>query len=222
MTISNSRFSFASGIGRASRRVRGRFAFTLIELLMVITIIGLLAALIVWGTSRASQIKVIKRVEGELAGITLAIDSFHKKHGFYPAGNATPISGNIVNTGTNQLLYELTGVGANKAGGTFTNVFGETISTAEVKSTFGVDGFVNAGATRDEFPNFLTGLKPDGHATIPGTSVRVLVVPAKGTGGEFNPWHYNSTSPEHNPESYDLWADVVIGGKTVRIGNWKE
>src|SRR4030095_6863231 len=108
--------------------------------------------------------------------------------------------------------------GANKAGGTFTNVFGETISTAEVKSTFGVDVFVNAVTTRDEFPIFLTVSKPDGHATIPGTSVRVLVVPSKGTGGTFNPWPYNSTRPEHHPESYDLWADVVIGGKNVARG----
>jgi len=218
MTISNFRFSVVHGTGRT----HGRFGFTLIELLMVITIIGLLASLIGWGLSRASITKNRKRVEGELAGITLAIDGFHKKHGFYPAGNATLLSGNVVNTGTNQLLYELTGVGANKAGGMFTNVFGETISTAEVRSTFGVDGFVNAGTTRDEYPNFLSDLKPDEHATIPGTSVRVLVVPVKGPGGVFNPWHYNSTSPEHNPESYDLWADIVVGGGMMRIGNWKD
>ena len=43
----------------------------------------------------------------------------------------------------------------------------------------------------------------------------------EGTGGKkLNPWRYNSSSPTNNPNSYDLWVDVLIGGKTNRFSNW--
>jgi hypothetical protein len=48
-----------------------------------------------------------------------------------------------------------------------------------------------------------------------------LIVPYKGPHGEPNLWHYNSSRPKYNSDSYDLWADVVVGGKTITIGNWK-
>jgi hypothetical protein len=37
-----------------------------------------------------------------------------------------------------------------------------------------------------------------------------------------NPIRYNSSSPTNNPNSYDLWIDVVIDGKTNRISNWSK
>jgi hypothetical protein len=37
-----------------------------------------------------------------------------------------------------------------------------------------------------------------------------------------NPFSYNSVNPTHNPNSYDLWVDLVIGGKTNRISNWSK
>jgi hypothetical protein len=35
-----------------------------------------------------------------------------------------------------------------------------------------------------------------------------------------NPFRYNSVNPTNNPNSYDLWIDLVISGKPYRIGNW--
>ena len=35
-----------------------------------------------------------------------------------------------------------------------------------------------------------------------------------------NPFRYNSSSPTNNPNSFDLWIDVMIDGKTNRISNW--
>jgi hypothetical protein len=49
-----------------------------------------------------------------------------------------------------------------------------------------------------------------------------LVVPYKGPNGDYNPWRYVSSNALHNPEGFDLWAEVVVGGKTIVIGNWKE
>ncbi len=33
-------------------------------------------------------------------------------------------------------------------------------------------------------------------------------------------WHYVSTNPTNNQDSYDLWMDIKYGGKTNRISNW--
>jgi hypothetical protein len=41
-------------------------------------------------------------------------------------------------------------------------------------------------------------------------------------GKKINPWRYNASTPTHNPDSYDLWAEILIAGKTNIIGNWKE
>ena len=92
--------------GRAHSKTRR--AFTLIEMLVVIAIIGILAALIVGGLSRSGGLKVRSRVKTELAGLEAAIGSYYKKHGFYPPGNENRLNGNVINTGTNQLFYELT------------------------------------------------------------------------------------------------------------------
>jgi prepilin-type N-terminal cleavage/methylation domain-containing protein len=195
-----------------------RRAFTLIEMLVVIAIIGILAALIVGGLSRAGDRKVRSRVSTELKGLEAVIGSYHKKHGFYPPSNEKPIGG-VVNTGTNQLFYELTGTKYDKAADTFTDIFRDTITSAALDGLLGAKGIVNAGESEQ---NFLPNLKPSGYAFIPNSAppFRVLVVPYKGPGGDFNPWHYNSAKPVHNPDGFDLWAEVLIAGKTNIISNW--
>ena len=39
-------------------------------------------------------------------------------------------------------------------------------------------------------------------------------------GGKVNPICYLSSNPTNNPNAYDLWVDVIIGGVTNRISNW--
>jgi len=200
----------------ASGQARVRAGFTLVELMMVISIIALLAALIVWGTSAAGDKKVRARVNAEMEGLKLAIDKFHKKYGFYPAGNVNPAL-----SGTNQLFYELTGTEYIKNSKAFKDMLGDTLDSQTIKSTFGVDGFVNSGDSRADL-NLVSGLRPDSYGQIPNSPVRVLTFPYKGAVTGFVPWHYNSTSPEHNPESYDLWVEVAIGKNIVTLGNWRD
>ena len=42
------------------------------------------------------------------------------------------------------------------------------------------------------------------------------------SGLKINPWRYNSSSPQHNPKSFDLWIDLTAGAKTNRICNWSD
>jgi hypothetical protein len=39
---------------------------------------------------------------------------------------------------------------------------------------------------------------------------------------DLNPWRYNSSNPTNNPGSYDLWIQLVIGGKSNLICNWSK
>lgn len=208
-----------------SRLKQGRVSagFTLIELLVVIAIIGILAALITNLAGPASDKKRRARVETELAGLETAIESYKEKKGFYP-----PCNGIVNNVMTNQLFYELTGTVYNDPN--FQTVNGsESITVATITSFFGTPGFLNSSTDKSEVKNFFPTLKPTQHAEISSSpDVEVMTVPVDGpnditlpSGKKINTWRYNSNKPTHNPESYDLWAEILIGGKAVTIGNWK-
>jgi hypothetical protein len=63
--------------------------------------------------------------------------------------------------------------------------------------------------------------------------VWVFATPSKGpttglpkasiTGNQpVNVIRYVSSSPTNNASTYDLWVDVLVGGKTNRISNWSK
>ena len=199
-------------------------AFTLVELLVVIAIMGIIASLIVGLAGKAADKKKKARVGTELAQLETAIESYKEKKGFYP-----PSNGNTTNAVPNQLFYELTGTIFDPNNNEFQTVNGtEIINVTTISNSFGgVQGFANSAtaADRSEVKNFAIGLKSTAEV-LPG--VEMLVVPVAGPndidngGRKFNPWRYNSSTPTHNPDSYELWAEIVIGGKTNIIGNWKE
>ena len=200
-------------------RTRQR-AFTLIELLIVIAIIGLLMGLIIGVLPAVSQ--RIKRggVKTQLAALQSAIDRYHSQKGYYPPDNQSSAD-------LPPLFYELTGTRYVEAAQEYETTFhgNQSIPAAQVFSSFSVKGFLNSGATREEAVNFYESLRRSQFKEIGPNSVRVLVVPFNGTNAAdpgFNTWHYVSSSPVHNRDSYDLWAEIVIKGKTNVIGNWKE
>ena len=209
-------------------------AFTLIEMLAVVSIMAILAALIfpIAGAVKKSQIRT--RARGEMAQIETAIHAYNDKFGHYPPDSGAPC---IVN----QLFYEL--LGTTNSGSLYQTLDGSAqIVAANVSGVFGsgVSGFINCSRATggDEAPTgmaFLKGIKPAQWLTVTnGTSslqFTVLGVSIPGpillsTGGSdpksINPWRYNSSSPTNNPKSFDLWIDVMVGGKTNRICNWSD
>jgi hypothetical protein len=86
---------------------------------------------------------------------------------------------------------------------------------------------------------FLKGLKPNqvaettmsNTATKMSVTARILVCTVPGVDANdpplnngspaLNPWCYNSSSPTNNPTTYDLWIDILVDGKIVRICNWR-
>jgi prepilin-type N-terminal cleavage/methylation domain-containing protein len=204
------------------RRPGTRRAFTLIELLVVISIMALLAALVIGLAKYAAEHKKITRVTADLAKWAGMIDNYHDKLGFYPPCNPASPYGPAVTP----LFYEL--AGCDLSGTTYTTLTTrDTIDKPTVQAAFLLGGLANAATEQGEATSFGRKIQAADliAVTLPGLSVPIKLpwVPVTGPPpyGSTNTWHYNSVQPQHNPNSYDLWAELLIGGKTNIIGNWK-
>ena len=206
-------------------RFRLSRAFTLIELLVVIAIMGLLAGLVVTLAPLALSKPKIKKTQAELDQLVTVIEAYKEKKGSYPPDNQFIPN----NPGTNQLYYEL--VGTTNNGTDFVTLSGkDSIQSPVMQAQFGVASFNNstkAAKGSDDFDvqNFHKALK-DGQTkviTMANQPIRILVAPVEGPNKQqINPWHYVSSNPTNNPGAFDLWADIVVGGKTNRISNWSK
>ena len=210
-----------------------RDAFTLIEMLVVIGIIGILAALILGTAAIASSKMRRAKAEAERDALVTAIQSYKDKKGFYPPDNAS-------STILSPLFYELTGTVVTNvgAGASFqSRVSGDLLSSADITTIFNTNGFVNSSADPSEVQNFLpTTAKSSRTASfkVPssGITYTLFCITIKGPtqintidGKPFAPydvWNYVSTNPTNNSGSYDLWIDVLYSGKTNRISNWSK
>ena len=196
-----------------------RNGFTLIELLVVIAIIGVLSALLLNLLPRAANMKVRTRVNAELHELVTVIEGYKEKRGHYPPDNpADPAA--------NSLYYELVGTSLNS--GVYTTLAGDSpISANDVSMAFNATGFVNANASggADDAKNFHPVLKANQQVRdmpVNNKTVKLLGVATKGPNGDFCVWNYNSSTPAHNPNSFDLWVEVLLSGKTNTFGNWKK
>jgi prepilin-type N-terminal cleavage/methylation domain-containing protein len=204
-----------------------RHGFTLVELLVVIAIIGVLAALIIPTLSKITALRAVSKTRTELKEVESWIVEYKAKRGYYPPDN--PANPNI-----NQLYYELSGTIF--ANGAYRTLDGSaTVTTNMLPGDFGgpVNGFMNVmKEPRDEgmeAQKFVKELKPGQVAELP-SSLKILVgsvgwdskLPPPTQFPGINPFRYVSTNPTHNPNSFDLWIDIYIQGKTVRICNWSE
>ena len=205
-------------------------AFTLVELLTVISIIALLAAFTVAVLGGAKKSATLNHAKAELAQLETAIDSYKQDHGFYPPSNANN------NYLVNQLYYELEGTTNNTSTSFQTLDASSTIPTATVSGTFGVGGFMNCakGSGEESVPakNYLIGLPSSQIGSYNSGVASVLVTSVGGSDQNYlnslqamgfsgNPWRYNSSNPTNNPGAYDLWVQIVIKpGQTNLICNW--
>jgi prepilin-type N-terminal cleavage/methylation domain-containing protein len=212
-----------------------RRAFTLIELLAVITIIGVLAAFLVPTIGAVKRHELISKTQAEMAQVETAIERYKSAYGFYPPDSTETLN----NVPITQLYYELLGTTNND--GTYQTLDGNApISAGLVTTAFGanVGGFINCSKTNadestEQARNFLPDLRPNQiSSNITNNNVQVTLLLGSVGGPDtsydplnlhvqgINPWRYNSHSPTNNPGSYDLWIQLSIAGKKYLICNW--
>ncbi len=206
-------------------------AFTLVELLAVIAIISLVAALVVSMAKYAAQTRIKTRVEAGKRGLVAMIDSYYAKVNYYPPDNGLLAAATIAAydglAATNQLFYELTGVtNTNNAANMIVyNINNYTsVSAADFGAIFNRGGVANADAVEPHdfyqpgpAPKDCAPYFSKGNEVIYGLAVPVELVPGKTN----NYWHYDSSSTNrHNMGSYDVWAEFRVGAQIFTNGNW--
>lgn len=198
-------------------------------MLVVMAVIAVLAAILFPAFGAIKKSAAIKRTRAQMGKVVMAIEAYKAQHGHYPPDNPDDFA-------VNQLFYELAGT-TNVSAGSYLSEVGPGINNLTAFYGPKVQGFVNvsrgAGDEAQRARNYLIGLKPDQYLEVTHLSGAgtVLGLPDKGpfmlsepspNTGAINPWRYVSTGPTNNPGHFDLWVDVIIGGKTNRIGNWAE
>jgi prepilin-type N-terminal cleavage/methylation domain-containing protein len=214
-------------------------AFTLIEVLVVIAIMGIIAAMVLEGGKYASKVKKETAITAKREKLQTMIDSYQAKLNFYP-----PDNGNLASlpataaqslyeelTASNALIYELTGV--TNTNSTQAIIFNGTVisfTSGNFSKYFNRTGVGNADSSEPQ--NFFKPAPlPSDYTNFPGTpstsfDALGLLVPAPITPGQPNFFHYDCSSPRrHNQNSYDLWAEFAVGtqnGKPIieTNGNW--
>lgn len=196
-------------------------------MLVVIAIIGIVAAMVINMNSGAQTAKRNAQVNGDKAKLTLLIDNYQSKLNFYPPDNTNldgyapgPIYDGYA--ATNPLIYELTGA-TNLTNGNI-QLFDSTNTSQSFYNMYG--RFAVANANPDEPHSFYIPQPKEYTNYYVGTFLEGLVVPVSLIATNANFWHYDASSTNrHNLSSYDLWAEYVSAGKNgVNIittnGNW--
>jgi prepilin-type N-terminal cleavage/methylation domain-containing protein len=219
--------------------MKNRHAFTLVEMLVVMAIIAIVAAMVVGMNSAAQTKKRQALVQSDLNKLRLMIDSYQAKLNFYPPDNGNLIS-NTLNpvlydglAATNPLLYELTGATnlppPPNSSTSFIQFFDGTsnVTTTEFNNLYArgavananpdePHSFFNPGPKTQEYAIYGNLGKAEGGQALKGLLVPVETVsPANNNVIVVtNFWHYDaSTTNRHNQASYDLWAEYMIGSK---------
>ncbi len=73
---------------QTTHHLRRRSAFTLVEMLLVLVILAVLAAIVIPKFSGRSQQAKITAAQSQISSIEMALDAFEVDTGFYPQGNA--------------------------------------------------------------------------------------------------------------------------------------
>jgi type II secretory pathway pseudopilin PulG len=199
------------------------------------SVIALLAALTFPAIQGVKRSMIRTRANAELKEVETVIERFQQKIGYYPPDNPN-------NYALNPLYYELLGTTntGSAAAPVYVTLDGSArISGADLTKAFGgrIPGFANCSRAGrgDETAGgiaFVDKLKPSQFLsmqvlasppiswTVLGSSIDGPLHYENDQHTKINPWRYNSSSPVHNPKTYDLWIDVTVGDKTNRICNW--
>ncbi|HEY3760945.1 MAG TPA: type II secretion system protein [Verrucomicrobiae bacterium] len=231
-TIYDLRFTSERHTPRAGAKFgRAISAFTLIELLAVIAVIGVLAAFLLTVMGGVTRTKYINTATAQMHQIETALDSYKAAYGTYPPAGTNCLM--------NPLYYEL--VGTTNSFPSATPSMATTLDGAAngAPAGFGMSGFINCnkpgsgGENSAQARDFLLDLKTTqlGNITNSVYTNYFLVTSIGGPDAGYepagmpagmqgvNPWRY-AYPGTNNPNGYDLWIQLVINRKTNLVCNW--
>ncbi len=204
-------------------------AFTLIEMLVVIGIVGILAALVLGVGPVVTKAKARSKAKAELGKLVTLIESYHAKVKQYPPDNP-------INSAIHPLFYELMGTTYNSTTTNWVTLNKqETISYSTFITYFGQSGLLNVTDGDSQAKQIYEGIKASEHAEYkvgsnpcdPTVELLISSVPGNpasmindANGKAVNPWRYNSRNPTHNKKKFDLWIEIRVGNTYETVGNW--
>ncbi len=193
---------------------------------MVISIIGVLAALILAVNNGVQKTKYVTTAAAEMTKIEAALEAYKQQYGFYPPAGTNALQ--------NPLYCEL--VGMTNSAGVFNTLDGNAQGLDP--NTFGMSGYVNCskpgagGENSAAARDFIGELMPsqidlDTNVNHSELTNDLLVVSVGGPNINYapigipgvNPWRY-AYPGTNNPNSYDLWVQLVINKTTNLVCNW--
>jgi prepilin-type N-terminal cleavage/methylation domain-containing protein len=218
-----------------------RRAFTLVELLVVISIIAVLATFTIVGLKTVTRSRQISTVRAEMQVIETAVENYKAKYGVYPPGNQNnngiyaPQDRSLLS----QLYYELSGTTTTAIGGVnyfVTSDGSSQIKVADVATAYGVDGFINntkgGGEDAATAKGFLPGISSkqiNKSVTNRTITTTMLITSVGGPDDNYQPLNAAALNPfryvnpgTNNPNGYDLWVQLVINKQTNLICNWSK
>ncbi len=220
----------------SARLAHSSAAFTLVELLVVISIIGVLAGFTLVALKPARALQYKKVATAEMNHLETALENYKAKYGAYPPSNQNApgvYPAPLDRSQFSQLYYEL--AGTTISGGNFATLDrSAAIAIGNVKTAYGVGGFVNCttGGAEDGTvaQNFIAGLSSREIGAVSNNAVPNTVVLGTSVGGPdgayqpigvpgLNPFRYVYPGV-YNPGGYDVWVQLVINGQTNLICNW--
>lgn len=210
---------------------RSSRAFTLVEIVLVIGIIGILATLVLTTLPNALKRANINKVKAEFSRLDLAIKEYYATYNSYPPDNPT---NNLISP----LYYELLGASWNDSLKGY-DLVGERMLETNYHKYFAQDGMLNVthnpnDASAPKSKPFLTGLSPSSYISITNADsidLKVFRLPVEdfetnmvvsANGKLVNVWHYRSgNNASYNKGKYDLWGEFSVGGTRYRVSSWE-
>jgi prepilin-type N-terminal cleavage/methylation domain-containing protein len=187
-----------------------RQAFTLLELLVVITIIVILAGLILATTGYVQKKGARSRAESEIAGISAAMESYKADNGIYPRDPTA-------NTATDKLNAKTDGnsTSGNPSGATYPSAslvlyralsgdrnLDRSVSAAD--ESFNIDGSA-LSPPLTQLPNTYFAFKPNMLLPRGGTGTVTAISDPFGNSYGYSTANQYNSSTGYNP-TYDLWS----------------